>query len=214
MSSEKKQVFIDEPASCDICFGIVSLNNTSLVEQFFPDDLPEDWRISYYNNEFHLLLMNLSDLDFSCSEANKITFDEMVNCLTPYSDELDDGILLFDISPLSDKTQKELCDSQIFSAHNIYFINLNKDSQVYQQKQTHPTFESLFFHIENESAGQSLVCIVNNEQGIKPLDLRLLIESLQRDSLSKGYSSVKVLFSSVHHALEDCRNATLLEAMM
>jgi hypothetical protein len=29
---------------------------------FYPDDLPEDWRLSYYANEFHALLLPLSEL--------------------------------------------------------------------------------------------------------------------------------------------------------
>ena len=53
--------------NCEIHFGISALNNPSLIEKFYPSDLPQDWRLDYYSNEFRLLLVTLFDLDTSLS---------------------------------------------------------------------------------------------------------------------------------------------------
>ena len=40
---------------------------------FYPDDLPEDWQLSYYANEFHALLLPLSTLrSLDCEPAELI----------------------------------------------------------------------------------------------------------------------------------------------
>lgn len=40
-----------------IVCGSVGWNPPSLMQSFYPDDLPEDWRLTYYANEFSAVLL-------------------------------------------------------------------------------------------------------------------------------------------------------------
>ncbi len=61
---------------------------------------------------------------------------------------------------------------------------------------------------------KSLLCMVNSGQKLETMALKKLIEQLCEYAQSKSYESINVIFSSSSHALEDCRNAILLESMM
>ena len=206
------------------------LNNTSLIEKFFPEDLPEDWRLAYYSNEFQLLLSSLSELPFSTPlETMTTTPDEIIEELTQFSDDLgDDFFLLTDISMLAENTQQILFDMQKKGFNICHFINLDKMNEAAKKMDCGTKFGCLLSEInsienkETEKWGGSLLCIVNtqqenmqeNEQKIAAIELRKLIEKISLYAISKGYESVNILFSSAHNALENCRNAILLESMM
>ncbi len=64
------------------------------------------------------------------------------------------------------------------------------------------------------SADGKLVCYVTDNQAIEPVVLKKLIERIRKHASSEGVESVAVIFSSVENALENCRNAILLESMM
>lgn len=225
MTSKNRQA-----PSCKLRFGVTHLNNTSLIEKFFPEDLPEDWRLAYYSNEFQLLLSSLSELPFSTPlETMTTTPDEIIEELTQFSDDLgDDFFLLTDISMLAENTQQILFDIQKKGFNLCHFINLDKMNEVAKKMDCGTKFGCLLSEIisienkETEKWGESLLCIVNtqqenmqeNEQKIAAIELRKLIEKISLYAISKGYESVNILFSSAHNALENCRNAILLESMM
>ncbi len=219
-----------QASSCKLRFGVTHLNNTSLIEKFFPEDLPEDWRLAYYSNEFQLLLSSLSELPFSTPlETMTTTPDEIIEELTQFSDDLgDDFFLLTDISMLAENTQQILFDIQKKGFNLCHFINLDKMNEAAKKMDCGTKFGCLLSEIisienkETEKWGESLLCIVNtqqenmqeNEQKIAAIELRKLIEKISLYAISKGYESVNILFSSAHNALENCRNAILLESMM
>jgi len=88
--------------NCEYHFGISKLNNASLLKHFFPEDLPEDWRFSYYSNEFDLLLIHLSDLNLSAlliQQENKLTGDIIIEQLSELIDDIDNSVFsIFDCS--------------------------------------------------------------------------------------------------------------------
>ena len=47
---------------CDIRFGLSGLMNVALTEQFYPEDIPEDWLLDYYSNEFRVILLQPQDI--------------------------------------------------------------------------------------------------------------------------------------------------------
>jgi hypothetical protein len=206
---------------------VTGLNNQSLIENFFPEDLPEDWRLSYYNNEFQLLLISLSDLNISLSslpETKTITAEIVIERLNHLSGEIeDDFLLLFDVSMLSEETQTILLNTQKKNDNNYHIVNTNT-MKVHEKSDCPEELECLFsvcFDTKSnilERQAESLLCIVNNKpdnkQKISALELRKLIETLRTLAISRNYDSVNVLFSSAHHALENCRDAILLESLM
>lgn len=210
-------------SSCEIRFGVSGLNNPSLIENFFPEDLPEDWHLSYYSNEFHLLLISLLDLNIPFSsqqEIKAIVPDEIIEALVQFSDELEeDFLLLFDVSTLSDKTQHVLYDVQKEAGNNCHFINLNNmDEEMQTACSIKLECISLSSGKNVEKGEDSLLCTVDdkqeNEQEIAAIELRKLIEQVRAYAILKEYNSVNILFTSAHNALENCRNAILLESMM
>lgn len=212
-------------SSCEIRFGVSGLNNPSLLEQLYPEDLPEDWRLSYYSNEFHLLLISLLDLSIPSSsqqEMKAIVPDEIIQALVQFSDELEqDFVLIFDLTKFSDKIQNVLLDVQKKEAAKCYFINLNKVNEEAQIAcSTRPaSFFSLLkgnsSHSNNPEQGSgSLLCVVADEQEIAAVELRQLIEQVRAYTLAKQYKAVNIVFSSAQNALKNCRNAILLESMM
>ena len=201
-------------SSCEMRFGISGLNNPSLVENFYPEDLPEDWRFSYYSNEFHLLLISLPDLNIPFSspqEMEAVAPDEIVEALAQFCDELEqEFVLLFDTTKLSDNSRYVLSDVLKKAADNCLFINLNNMDEEARSACLTKT-ECDFSLVKGKD---SLQCIVTDEQQIAAVELRQLVEQLRTYAILKQYKSVHMLFSSAHNALENCRNAILLESMM
>jgi len=220
-----------QASACKLRFGVTNLNNRSLIEKFFPEDLPEEWRLPYYGNEFQLLLSSFSELPFSPPlEIMNTTANEIIEELTQFREELgDDFFLLIDISMLSENTRQVLFDIQLKGINNCHFINLDIINEAAKNMDCGTKFDCLLSEIvssENvsiekegtEKGGESLLCIVNNkqenEQKISAVEIRKLIEKISVYAISKEYESVNILFSSPNNALENCRNAILLESMM
>ncbi|MCU7800688.1 MAG: hypothetical protein KZQ70_11205 [gamma proteobacterium symbiont of Lucinoma myriamae] len=205
--------------NCEFHFGVSSLNNSSLINHFFPEDLPEDWRFSYYSNEFNLLAIHLSDLNLSSLSAQngvRVSGDEIIEQLTDIFDDIEKTVFcLFDCSKLSESIKEQLFDSQIATKDNCYFINLDKPGENFLiGHSTH--IEWLNACVEGnieETVNSDLFCKVKSDKRIEPVELKLLIEHIQDYALRKDARTVSVVFSS-DYALENCRNAILLESMM
>lgn len=205
--------------NCEYHFGISNLNNTSLLKHFFPEDLPEDWRFSYYSNEFDLLLIHLSDLNLSSSliqQENKLTGDKMIEQLSELIDDIDNSVLcVFDCSTLSQAIQQQLFESRIATADNCYFIN--SDIRGENQRIDHSIQIEWDSVLANggiaETYGRNLFCSVKSEKKIEPAELRTLMEHIRDYALAKEGRTVSIVFSS-NYALENCRNAILLDSMM
>ena len=226
-------------STCEIYFGVSGLQNPSLTEKFYPPDLPRDWRLDYYSNEFRLVLIKLADLNLPLSTAEGSLFkaaegslfkaaegslpndcapallDSIMKLLEDSAGE--DFIGLFDLSELPEDIEQSLLElkSERNKAHeeNLYFINLKKMTT---EKITFPpvTLQWLNKNDRLENIGSSVICYVTDKQSIEPVELKSLIECIRSHALTEGVETVNVIFSSPQNALDNCRNAILLESMM
>lgn len=220
MNSDHMQPTEVEPAYCQINFGIDCLHNPSLIEQYFPEDLPEDWRVAYYSNDFHLLLTSPQDLTHSLSldqAVETMALDDILEGVAQFREDIGDGFSLwFDVSKLTNDTQYALCNIQKKTSCSCHFVNL--ECSLSQMDEVCPAeLECLFVTSGGNDLGlqdKELLCVVKNEKKIKPVELKKLIEQVRSYATSSQYKSVSLIFSSAHDALDNCRNALLLESMM
>lgn len=208
---------------CDIYFGVSGLQNPSLTEKFYPPDLPRDWRLDYYSNEFRLVVIKLSDLDLHLSTAEGCLPDDCVPALLDSIMELladmagEEFIGLFDLSELPEDIEQSLLELSLqhnkTQEKNLYFINLKKMTA---EKITFPsvTLQWLNKNDRPENISGSVICYVTDKQSIEPVELKNLIECIRGHALTEGVDTVNVIFSSPQNALDNCRNAILLESMM
>jgi hypothetical protein len=178
---------------CEIQFGIVGFDNSSLTADFFPEDLPEDWRLDFYHNEFNALLVCLTDDNFQYFDALHENID-------------DDFRLLFDVSSLSgaDKSRR------VAQSSMKYII---PDTQ--SQKIPHDS-DRLFFMglVGGETCFQHGVYTLANKKKLAPIVLKNIIEQAHLYAQKYKLDKISIFFSSDKSALSDCRNAILLASLM
>ncbi len=212
--------------SCTINFGISGLNNDSLLKQFYPHDLPEDWRLSYYSNEFQVLLINESDLGLDLNSLEKtepLTSNVIIEKLHELEDEVENDVyLFFDTSKYSEPIRDELHHLWNESEINICLVNLDK-AKIAAEINCPQGLECLFLEFTHRNKTpdkeRGLLCLVNdgssqNAGGIAAGDLRVLIEQIDLYASLKHSALIHIVFSSGLDALENCRNSVLLESMM
>lgn len=207
-----------EKHNCEYRFGISTINNTALIKSFYPEDLPEEWRSGYYSNEFELLLIHLSELNLSSvSEQENDLCAEIIQQLTVLTEDVEDSAFcVFDCSTLSQSVQQLLLQSRIFTAGKCHFASLDK---VNDKQQIHQSIQLEWSSLVTDSARREensepdLFCSVKSEVKITPSELKYLIECIQDYAVLKKAASISVVFSS-DYALENCRNAMILESMM
>ena len=204
--------------NCEIHFGVSGLENSSLMDQFYPADLPEDWRLSYYSNEFSSIVVKLSDIDADLSMSE----GSISAAITELLEEIDgeDFVLLFDLSELPANTKQALqsleTENRNFAKANSYYIDLQamlietlgKDSLL---KEKTPE-NSLTFQWGDING--NLLCYVQDNQAIEPVMLKKLLEIVRQQAKNENIESAIVIFSSAQNALQNCRNAIVLERMM
>ena len=202
--------------NCEYYFGLLDLKGASLKKYFYPEDLPSDWCISYYCNEFELLIIHCSDLLLS-TQADAVSAEDIIDQLSEITDDIDEStVLLFDCADLSDAVQQQLYCYQTAIEGLSGFINtaqvdnstiISQDIQLEWGRVVNDVVKN---GRENNSA---LFCHVKSTKTIKPVELKQLLETMDDYAQGKEAAIINVIFSS-EHALENCRNALLLESMM
>ena len=95
-----------------ILIGACGLNHEQWIGQFYPDDMPDDWRLSYYANEFEALLLPFSVWS---------TFDigEIESWLEDVPNEFN---LYFEVdSKVCNPTVKKMLSHDLFSQRQVEF---------------------------------------------------------------------------------------------
>lgn len=241
-----------------INFGIAGLQNASLLQHFYPIDLPSDWRLSFYSNEFRALLVSLADLDIK-SALTPDTIDHFIELFTDMIEDARDTdcVLFFDLSELQgtestadmleiilnsklmdsryfnlvnlqtpflgeelEKKLEKKLKEQVFSAAPVVAVNETEIPFKISQRRIHPS---------QDAEKYDWFCLINDENKIKAPELKTLIETIQRsalqeisqpnfmadkDAADENNINIVLIFSSAQYALENCRNAILLESMM
>ncbi len=170
-------------ADLNIIFGISGLAHPSLMNNFYPEDLPEDWRLDYYSNEFDALLCSDSDIEL-LDELQEMIEEKNFTCLL----EKKAGLSL---------EQPE----QVITVELSRVINSTDQDDGVQW------VEAI---IAQKDIG---ICLINKLQENTPRTIRELIETIQNYASQQSYSEVYVIFSD-NHALENCRSALVIDAMM
>lgn len=223
--------------NCDIDFGLSGLLNTSLLDNFYPPDLPSDWRLNFYGNEFNSLLINLSDVDIKLP----LTSDSISRLIDFFSAMADDAcdagcVLFFDLSELkgtespADSAEmmlnSKLMDNSCFNLVDLQTSFLGKESEVQVPVTLCQPIDS---SQASASAAGDWFCVVHDENKIKPPVLKTLLENIHNSVMQQSTESnfnaeknvihadtirIVVIFTSGQYALENCRNAILLKSMM
>ncbi|WP_198266275.1 hypothetical protein [sulfur-oxidizing endosymbiont of Gigantopelta aegis] len=215
----------DTVSKCEFNFGIAGLDNPALLSDFYPDDLPEDWRFSYYSNEFHLLLISLSDLGLANMNARAVTAAQALEGLEQLADDIADAdgtdtgfICALNLSDLTETMQQEmLVQWGTSNALPINCINLTQRFSVTQAE----TFACSFTPIQEAGVGfeanaknKTCFAIVEAANVLEPKALRHLLETIQAYTITENYHTMNIIFSTSQQALTNCRNAQLLASLM
>jgi len=202
--------------NCEYYFGLSDLSSglstASLINHFYPEDLPSDWRISYYCNEFELLIIHCSDL-FLSTQSDAVSAEDIIEQLREIIDDIDEStVLLFDCADVSNAVQQQLYYYQTTIEGLSGFINTAQvDNNTIISRDLQLEWGNVV-KIDRKNNG-ALFCHVKSTNTIKPSDLRQLLETMDNYGQEKEAVIINVIFSS-DHALENCRNAVLLESMM
>lgn len=221
--------------NCDLDFGLSGLQNTCLLDNFYPPDLPSDWRLDFYANEFNLLLISLSDVDIKLPLSSD-SISRLIDYFSAMADDACDAacVLFFDLSGLNgtelpaDSAEiilnSKLMDNSCFKLVDLQTSFLGKESEAQL-----PFTLCQPIDFSRASAAGDWFCVVHDEDKIKPPALKTLLENIhnsvmQQDPESNFNSeknvipadtiSIVVIFTSGQYALENCRNAMLLKSMM
>jgi len=201
--------------NCDIRFGISGLRNPSLTENFYPSDIPEDWLLDYYRNEFSLIFMEISELTShlgNIQQSDTILADA-INEL--YEDIVgEDFVVLLNVSELAEKRVEQLLEEIFPEAANedktLFLINFKNGAVVESPAFAIPLKWQKF----SREGNNDLLYYITAEQAIEPVMLKEMIEQIREHARLEETEVANVIFSSAQHALENCRNAILIESMM
>ena len=167
----------------NIIFGISGLAHPSLMNHFYPEDLPEDWRLDYYSNEFDALLCSDSDIEL-LDELQEIIEEKNFTCLLDSKAGLD-----------------LVLPEQVIKVEMTCALYSNDQADNLQ-----------WFKVIVGQQGTGF-CLINNLHDNTPRAIRELIEIIRSYALQQDYSKVYALFND-DHALENCRSAIVIDAMM
>lgn len=212
----------------DLNYGIYRLDSPCLQSHLYPDDLPGDWRLEYYNNEFSVILTTLEELAVEMG-LNRNSVIAMCANITHIVDELHEYfMLLIELTPdeLDSFSNDELEQLQNFSSTraNFYFIRSTESaSQINIDVTDFALFQLVILFTKEAPTRESIDrdslveerthCLLIKEKCLlKPPVLRQLLECCLQ--LADKQDECWVLFSSEQHALENCRNAILMDSLM
>jgi hypothetical protein len=222
-----------------LSYGIYRLDNPCLLSHLYPYDLPEDWRLEYYNNEFNVILTTLEELEVLIG-LNRNSVIAMCSGISHIVDELHEHfILLIELTPDIHDTftidELEQIKNLSMTTENLHFV---RDTEL--SSQINEMSNALFslFQLENlfarENVAQKNVvlksivkdsiirnsfvkerssCLMIKEKAqLTPLVLRQLLEYCFQ--LADKKDELWVLFSSEEYALDNCKNAILMDSLM
>lgn len=170
-------------ADLNIIFGLSGLVHSSLMNNFYTEDLPEDWRLDYYSNEFDALHCSESDIEL-LDELQEMIEEKNFTCFL----EKKAGLNL------------ELPEQ-------VITVELSHDLNLTDQDDGVQWVDAI---IAQKDIG---ICLIKKLQENAPQAIRQLIETIRSYASQQGYHEVYMIFND-DYALENCRSAIVIEAMM
>jgi|GEM_PF-2414996 len=170
--------------------------NPLWAKSFFPDDLPEDWQLDYYSNEFSSLFLTSPKL------LNNQLLSELEECIS------EDFRLFIKVQGNFSKTE---VGNQIPNNSAITIIGVDSFKTIEQ-------FPGLFFAETIDLAEQSMdthrcYFYQYDDNSLTPKELRALAEFLLANARHEG-DNIYLFFSDNKYTVENCRNMQLLAQML
>lgn len=150
-------------------FGISGLNHPSLIKNFYPENLPPEWYLEYYSNEFELLLTSQDELS-GFDDLEAVLDDKDFQCLTNINSH----------------------DMNETEAINGIQWQWSKGSKV---------------------NGDGALCIIQGMSSSTPKNIKELLVLIRKTAQERNTDEVYVVFED-DNALDNCRNAVVLQSMM
>ena len=179
--------------------GLVNYTGTQWVNNFYPDDLPADWTLDYYSNEFHSLLID--DLN----DKNKLQIELFKECV---EDSLDDDFDLF--IPKSYQTDFGLIDDEQM---NLVYVDEFVEIKTYNGL-SYCLIDSLDSVYGSNEQGTKMLFKFHCDEVLEPMTLKQLIETCIEMLDESEPCDIYLFFSDSTHAIMNTRNAILLSEML
>ncbi len=198
---------------CAVNYGIYGLDSHCLQVSFFPEDLPADWRLEYYNNEFNLILITLDELA-AAHGVNKYSISSLCADIRHIMDELHERFILLlelntDFYAALSKDELQQFVKLKRSMQNLHFVR--DEMSAIQTDVTNDDFS--LYSVRNLLAESRNSCLIIKEQcQLTPPVLRRLLETCFQQT--QNMDELWILFSSKEHALENCRNAIIMDSLL
>lgn len=182
-------------------FGLRDFNSSFLQTHFYPEDLPEDWRLNFYANEFETIMMPLETLQ---SEYLLSLIDEL--------EDLEESFyMLLDCSKLTTQEQ-QFAQSQL----QVFLAELTIQWDVLISKGIlHQEYQLTNIEVRQSHRQESLlICLCDDKEKLSAKALKNRLLELHQYANKHQHTRVCVYFSDNEYALTHCRDAVLLNDMM
>ena len=189
--------------------------NVALTEQFYPEDIPEDWLLDYYSNEFRVILLQPQDIcclnDTAGALEERKTVDWLAE-LDEINEDLgrEDFVIVIDISEYPVDQQNAL--REYTDRIDNCFSGI--DSTTLLPLDSQRLGVSGQWGGSHNQKGRQLFYLLSEPREIEPVSLKELIAHIRHHAAEIGAASADVLFASDVSALNNCRNAIVLDSMM
>jgi hypothetical protein len=199
-----------------IRIGSLGWDHKDWQGQFYPDDLPADWRLSYYANEFSVVLVPFSVW----------TADECAKCVTWHDDVPESFRFVLDITPFSGEKDVLRCLKVVVDGLGDRLVGIVSwaalssnltgqiESTVGSGLLMTPSTDDISPVIGMDRASNSaLVCLLlSNELGRDLVALRAVMESLL--IAGKSWRAVMFFFAGESPAIKVMKDAEILRQLL
>jgi hypothetical protein len=185
----------------DIKVGCTGIFNTQWGKSFYPDDLPDDWKLDYYANEFSIILLNSRDDN---------------NYLSELDDSLSAGFHLLIIDNYFDINQGTINQRTIEKE-----IILNPNDSVIINAVCEFSQLNGFDSLSKAPINNNIAYCYQLNALLKPMELKVLIDfciddsDIEDDLENKPTDRIIYLFfDNNKYAIENARNMNILIQML
>jgi len=230
-----------QQSSLEIRTGTCGWNHDDWVYAFYPDDLPDDWRLSYYSNEFDTVLVPVHGLDSITSQEAEQWYEDtrddfLFFIKLPDSVNLCDpalSVFLDRIRPLGAKLGGILLPAGLTCEQENQVARMEIQCAIYMEleQQNLPdyvkkafsgspadTYHAYALHQSSSIVGTSsaaLSLLIVEKTGEQPYDLRKL-RKLVEGIMAAGADDnrVTILLGGHSSVTEDVRNIRIMVDLM
>ena len=219
----------------ELWIGARGWRHASWVEGFYPDDMPQEWRLAYYSNEFEAVLVPWDDLQDTQSEALQAWFDDtdenfaffielplsaskthvemVLNALGPRLG----GVLLSEISPANEITAGAIEVPEWLESvkkHAPVAVNwdsISPSSPLIQQRYELGCYWRPEEHDLIECGSSFGIAEINSNISHDPKSLKNLLE---RCRSVQGPTTIGLFFAGDSPSIDEMRNALMILQML